>query len=640
VEKQGCELFLREINNIDSENYCSNRMLKVGLRGEVDAAEHKFANMTLLIPTISTLGSVLRLLELAFWDDCVRRCLPTALASKDLLRGLMQSSSLGLDVAAGSAPLIYNIRYWRRGSEMKRPSAAMMELSSFCPYSLWTSSREALLGLASSGDCSSGSGADGGSIKMEQRSSTMMSGGSIGNKRARNNDNNDVDDVSMLYEGRLTHCPIIALHLVVHVDSSSSTLMLGCCLSQHDVASSYSSDSLLEDSKVVAVHRIEPTVRLVDGATLREDVASALIDDAIRRSQQWASQQLSPPTSAQDCYGCKPLHSMSSGDFKASTISTRDSFCAVGCRPSIHSRCSFDDRNGIDALYVFDIQHPSAVDSYLHVKQLLQSNATKVHMVFRISSHSDGDTSDPHCDKALSINCESFAMNHHELVSIAMNHHELASIAVLTLSEEAAARYYDYAMTLINSLLHDHAVRCSIHNIRLELIHILRVLCPLLRILWYIALLNEHSNSNSNTGGGGVDGSRLSFQPLYSVRPVHVSLSKDLLVERGLFSTEVINALKLTLAVDWCQRERYDGDDDDGGDESGASYEGSHYISIDVQSSNEDISDGAEGPREADITIADVLPNSLCQMMKASDCSYRVISNFIDKFYRTVCIQE
>ena len=189
-------------------------------------------------------------------------------------------------------------------------------------------------------------------------------------------------------------------------------------------------------------------------------------------------------------------------------------------------------------------------------------------------------------------------------------------------------------MTLINSLLHDHVVRCSIHNIRSELIHILRVLCPLLRILWYIALLNDHSN----TEGGGVAGSRLSFRPLYSVRPVHVSLSKDLVVERGLFSTEVINALKLTLAVDWCQCER--DDDGDDGDESGASYEGSHYISIDVQSTNENISDGAEGPREADITIADVLPNSLCQMMKASDCSYQVISNFIDKFYRTVCMQE
>jgi len=621
VEKQGCELFLREINNIDSENYCSNRMLKMGMRGEVDIAEHIFANITLLIPTISTLGSVLRLLELAFWDDCVRRCLPTALACKDLLRGLMQSSSLGLDVAAGSTPLIYNIRYWRRESEMKRSSAAMIELSSFCPYSLWTSSREALLGLASSGDCSSGSGVDVGSMKVEQRSSTMMSGRSIGNKRARNNDNNDDDEVCMLYEGRPTHCPIVALHLVVHVDRGALTL--GCFLSQHDVAS-YPSNSLLEGSKVVAVHKIEPTVRLVDGATLREDAAVALIDDAIRRSQQWASQQLCPPTSTQDYYGWKPLQSMSSGDFKASTISTRDSFCAVGCRPSIHSRCSFDDRNVIDALYVFDIQHPSAVDSHLHVKQLLQSKATKVHMVFRISSHSDGDTSDPHGDKALSINCDSFAMNHHEL----------ASIAVLTLSEEAAARHYDYAMTLINSLLHDHAVRCSIHNIRSELIHILRVLCPLLRILWYIALLNDHSN----TEGGGVAGGRLSFRPLYSVRPVHVSLSKDLVVERGLFSTEVINALKLTLAVDWCQCER--DDDGDDGDESGASYEGSHYISIDVQSTNENISDGAEGPREADITIADVLPNSLCQMMKASDCSYQVISNFIDKFYRTVCMQE
>lgn len=658
AEKQGCELFLREINNIDSENYCSNTMLKVGIGSGVTAAaaEYKFANMTLLIPAISTLGSVLRLLELAFWDDCVRRCLPTALASKDRLRGLVQSSSsssssLALD-AAGSAPLIYNIRYWRRESEMKPPSgasAAMMDMSSYCPYSLWASSREALLGLASSGCSSSGSRADDGcSVKMEQQSSTMR--GTIGHKRARNDDDDDNDDdVTMLYEGRRKYCPIVALHLVVHVDSSSRCdPVLSCCLSQHDVASpdGHPSNSLLADSKMVAMHRIEPMVRLVDGITLRDDDEAdarsiALIDDAIRQSQQWALHQLCPPTSAQDCCGWKPLHSMSSADFKASTISTRDSFCAVGCRPSsIHSRCSIVDRNMIDAFYVFDIQQSSAVvDSHhLDLKQLLLSNATKIHMTFRISSYSDSDhtVSDPaHRDRALSIHCESFAMNHHEL----------ASIAQLTLSEEAAARYHDYAMTLINSLLHDQAVLCSIHNIRSELIHILRVLCPLLRILWYIALLNYSNNPNGSIsisggeGEGGIDDCRLSSRSRYSVRPVHVSLSKDLQVERGLFSTEVINALKLTLAVDWCQRER---DDDDGvdDDESGASYEGSHYISIDVQSSNEDISDGAEGPREADITITDVLPNSLCQLMKASDCSYRVISNFIDKFYRSVCMQE
>ena len=682
AEKQGCELFLREINNIDSENYCSNRMLKMGIGG-VTSAEHKFSNMILLIPTISTMGSVLRLLELAFWDDCIRRCLPTVLTNKNWLGGLVQSSSLALD-AAGSTPLlIYNIRYWRkRESEMKRPSSAsatMMDLSAFCPYSLWASSREALLGLASgdySSSSSSGSGSavDGGdSIKMEQQSSTKGRGGSIGNKRARSNNNNnndgeDDDDVCMSYEGRRMHCPIIALHLVVQVDSSSSgyNLTLGCCLSEHDVASSH--------SKMVAVHRIE----MIDDTTLRDDddddAASALINDAIRRSQQWALHQLSPPTSTQDYW--KPLHSISSADFKASTISAGDSFCAVGCRPSsIHttSRPICDDQNVIDAFYVFDIQRSSssaaaaaAVGSQLHLKQLLQSNATKIHMAFRISSsHSDDDhtaAAPSHGDRTLSIHCESFAMNHHEL--------KQASVAALKLSEEAVARYQDYSMTLINSLLHDHAVRCNnssiinIHNIlRSELIHILRVLCPLLRILWYIALLNDSNNPSGSIGipgagtgagvggegGGGVDdSSRSSSRSVYSVRPVHVSLSKDLQVERGLFSTEVINALKLTLAVDWCQRERdhgdgdndVNGDDGDDYDESGASYEGSHYISIDVQSSNEDISDGAEGPREADITIADVLPNSLCQMMKASDCSYRVISNFIDKFYRTVCMQE
>jgi len=111
-ERKVLDLFGTEINNLDSENFISNYLLKHGISSSPASTgqvreEGPFAHILLGTPVITTLDDVVGLFDLCLWSEHLHAACPTAHGQHGLVPKLLPA--LGLHRSRG---LVYNLQCW------------------------------------------------------------------------------------------------------------------------------------------------------------------------------------------------------------------------------------------------------------------------------------------------------------------------------------------------------------------------------------------------------------------------------------------------------------------------------------------------------------------------------------------------
>jgi len=260
--KRKIDLFVREINNQNVEQYVSNHLLKKGVDARAQTpgcpTEHQLANIEVGLLQITTLSDVVRFMALAWYAGLCVQVDRKLVNLQSLVPHLTQQCGFA-GTQASNEGLVYNLMYWeetggRRGghAQVLLPSSFPVLQSEVLRGGIWPAAV-----------------ADKASRKRKQRQ--ILETGSV--------DSSAVDKESARRFSAVQHGgSVLSLYLLLEL--SDSGVLVGCALCR-------SSADGKGSPQLLSKHLLNT---LVTSSAVRSALAQAMLD-----AVQWA-RNLTPPT--------------------------------------------------------------------------------------------------------------------------------------------------------------------------------------------------------------------------------------------------------------------------------------------------------------------------------------------------------